>query len=76
MLKLQLSAGAASIIVPNEELKHFEIFAGISRPFRIFGGLVKFGLYLSASVNSSEGAKIEPKIGANGYNSFTNSWDY
>ncbi len=75
-LKLQLSAGAASIIVPNEELRHFEIFAGISRPFRIFGGLVKFGLYLSGSVNSSEGAKIEPKIGANGYNSFTNNWDY
>ena len=75
-MKLQLSAGAASIVVPNESLNHIEIFAGISKPFRIFGGLVKFGLYLSGSINSSEGTKIEPKIGANGYSSFTNSWDY
>ena len=75
-LKLQLSTGAASIIIPNENLNHIEIFAGISRPFRIFGGLVKFGLYLSASINSSEGTRIEPKIGANGYSSFSNTWDY
>ena len=75
-MKLQLSTGAASIVVPNEKLNHIEIFAGISRPFRIFGGLVKFGIYLSGSINSSEGTKIEPKIGANGYSSFTNSWDY
>ena len=75
-LKVQLSAGAASIIVPNESLNHIEIFAGISRPFRIFGGLVKFGFYISSSINSTEGAKIEPKIGVNGYNSFSNNWDY
>lgn len=75
-LKLQLSAGTAGLLIPNQSLRHFEAFIGISRAFRIFGGLVKFGYYISSSFNTTEGLKVESKVGASGYDSFTNKWDY
>ena len=75
-LKLQLSAGTAGLLIPNQSLRHFEAFIGISRAIRIFGGLVKFGYYISSSFNTTEGLKVESKVGASGYDSFTNKWDY
>jgi hypothetical protein len=75
-LGLELSAGIATLIIPDQNFAHLESFLGISRPFRIFGGLVKFGIFLSSSINSTNKSKFEVKIGANGYNSFNNQWDY
>ena len=75
-LGLQLSAGTASLIIPDKNFKHFEVFLGISRPFKIFGGLVKFGLFISSSINSENGLQSELKFGANGYNSMRDQWDY
>ena len=74
-LGLQLSGGMASLIIPDIEEQHIEAFIGISRPFKIWGGLVKFGIYFSSAINS-EGADFEIKFGANGYNSMRNQWDY
>ena len=75
-LGLLLSAGTASLIIPDKNFKHFEVFLGISRPFKIFGGLVKFGLFISSSINSVNGLDYELKFGANGYNSMRDQWDY
>ena len=75
-LGLQLSSGIATLIIPDQDFAHIETFIGISRQFRIFGGLVKFGIFLSSSINSTNKSKFELKIGANGYNSFNNQWDY
>ena len=75
-LGLQLSSGIATLIIPDQDFAHLETFIGISRQFRIFGGLVKFGIFLSSSINSTNKSKFELKIGANGYNSFNNQWDY
>ncbi len=75
-LGLQLSGGIATLIIPDQDFAHLETFIGISRQFRIFGGLVKFGIFLSSSINSTEQSQFEIKIGANGYNSFNNQWDY
>jgi len=49
---------------------------GISRPFKIFGGLVKFGVFIASSINSENGLESEFKLGANGYNSMRDQWDY
>ena len=75
-LGLQLSTGLSTLIISDQDFTHVETFIGISRPFRIFGGLVKFGIFLSTSINSKNGIKSELKLGANAYNSFNNQWDY
>ena len=75
-LGLQLSGGIATLIIPDQDFAHLESFIGISRQFRVFGGLVKFGVFLSSSINSTNKSKFELKVGANGYNSFNNQWDY
>tara|TARA_B110000305_G_scaffold153733_1_gene170379 strand:+ start:857 stop:3412 length:2556 start_codon:yes stop_codon:yes gene_type:complete len=75
-LGLQLSGGIATLIIPDQDFAHLESFIGISRQFRVFGGLVKFGVFLSSSINSINKSKFELKVGANGYNSFNNQWDY
>lgn len=75
-LGLQLSGGAASLIIPGVDYQHLEVFLGISRPFKIFGGLVKFGVFIASSINSENGLESEFKLGANGYNSMRDQWDY
>ena len=75
-LGLQLSTGLSTLIISDQDFTHVETFIGISRPFRIFGGLVKFGIFLSTSINSKNGIQSELKLGANAYNSFNNQWDY
>ena len=75
-LGLQLSTGLSTLIITDQDFTHLETFIGISRPFRIFGGLVKFGIFLSTSINSKNGIQSEIKLGANAYNSFNNQWDY
>ncbi|MDA9893914.1 DUF5686 and carboxypeptidase regulatory-like domain-containing protein [bacterium] len=75
-LGLQLSGGAASLIIPDVGYQHLEVFLGISRPFKIFGGLVKFGVFIASSINSENGLESEFKLGANGYNSMRDQWDY
>ena len=75
-LGLQLSTGLSTLIISDQDFTHVETFIGISRPFRIFGGLVKFGIFLSSSINSKNGIQSELKLGANAYNSFNNQWDY
>ena len=66
----------ASLIIPDIDFQHIEAFIGISRPFKIWGGLVKFGIFFSSSINSTNGTNFEIKFGANGYNSMRNQWDY
>ena len=75
-LGLQLSGGVASLIIPDVDYQHLEVFLGISRPFKIFGGLVKFGVFIASSINSENGLESEFKVGANGYNSMKDQWDY
>ena len=75
-LGFQLSGGMASLIIPDIDFQHIEAFIGISRPFKIWGGLVKFGIFFSSSINSTNGTNFEIKFGANGYNSMRNQWDY
>ena len=75
-LGLELSAGIATLIIPDQDFAHLESFIGVSRPFRIFGGLVKFGVFVSTSINSEGSSGFELKGGVNGYDSFRNQWDY
>ena len=75
-LNLQLSGGASTLIIPEEDLIHFESYIGIARPFKLWGELVKFGLYGCTSVNSYTGSTFELKIGASSFNPFTKKWDY
>jgi len=38
--------------------------------------LVKFGVFVSSSINSNGSSGFELKGGVNGYDSFRNQWDY
>ena len=62
-LGLELSAGIATLIIPDQDVAHLESFIGVSRPFRIFGGLVKFGVFVSSSINSEGSSRFELKGG-------------
>ena len=60
---MELSAGIATLIIPDRDVAHLESFIGVSRPFRIFGGLVKFGVFVSSSINSEGSSRFELKGG-------------
>ena len=55
----------------EEDLIYFESYIGIARPFKLWGELVKFGLYGCTSVNSYTGSTFELKIGVSSFNPFT-----
>ena len=75
-LNMQLSGGAATLIIPKDDLGHIETFFGIEKPFKLFGGLVKIGAYAVTSANSFKGADFEFKLGISSFNSYSKKWDY
>lgn len=75
-LNTQLTAGLATLLIPNDNLEHVETFFGIEKPFKLFGGLVKIGAYAVTSANTYRGADFEFKIGMSSYNSYSKKWDY
>lgn len=75
-LQMELLGGAAILSVPDENLTHAELYAGLGKKFRLFGETVQVALYAVTADNNLEQADITYKIGFNFYHAFSQQWEY
>lgn len=75
-LKLELAAGAGTLLIRDLNFAHFELFAGLERKVTIFQQLFRFGIYGVTADNSLENAKFRFKIGASIYSTYSQKWDF
>lgn len=75
-LKLQLSGGAATMLMPQDNFNHFEMFAGLERVVRIKKQLFRLGFYGITADNSLDKARFSWKFGLSFYNPLDKTWDY
>ncbi len=75
-LKLTEAAGMGTLIVPEKNFRHAEVFFGLQKAIRIRKQLFRIGLYAVTADSSLNKAIFTWKIGFNFYNSFTRSWSF
>lgn len=75
-LQMELLAGAGTLIIPKNDLYHFEMYTGIGKKFKLFGETLQIACYAVTSDNNLSKAKIEYKFGLNFYNAFAREWLY
>lgn len=75
VLRLYEVAGAGSLYAPERKLIYFEFFAGIEKPFKLFGQRMKAGFYAVTSIANKENTPFQFKFGLQGYNEERNRWE-
>lgn len=75
-LKIDIAGGAGTLLIPEDNFTHFEMFGGIERIFRIKDLFFRLGLYAVTSDNNLSKADYTFKIGLDFYNPFTKKWSY
>ena len=64
------------LLLPNENVAHGEIFAGLERITRIKETLLRFGFYAVTAENNLNNPNLTYKFGVSLYNPFSRKWDY
>ncbi len=75
-LKITMAVGGGTLIVPDANFYHQEIFAGFERVIRIRKQLFRLGVFAVTADNTFEKPTLTWKIGLGFYNSFTRKWSY
>jgi hypothetical protein len=75
-LKLGLAGGGGTLLIPDNDYSHIELFGGIEKTFRIKKQLFRFGVYGVTAGSSVMKADYSIKFGIDFFNSFTNKWSY
>lgn len=73
---LQTAVGSSVLLLEETGMTHIESFAGLERPFRLWGQLFRFGTYYTAGANNINGASQGLKFGIDFYNGFSGNWQY
>lgn len=75
-LQMELLAGAGTLIIPDANLYHVEMYAGVGKKFKILGETMQLACYAVTSDNNLSSASIQYKFGINFYNAFAREWLY
>ncbi len=75
-LKITEAAGAATLIIADQNFYHQELYLGLERVCRIKKQLFRFGLYACTSDNNFGSARLTYKLGISFFNTFSKSWSY
>lgn len=75
-LRLQTMGGANALLIPNDDIAHFEAYVGLEKPFRLFGVMWKYGLYQNVSFGNVSGFPTLLKFGMDFFNPVTGKWSF
>lgn len=75
-LKLELSAGASTLLIDEANYSHAEIFAGLEKKFKIRQQYFKIGVWGNTRINNTTTAAFQFKLSIDFFNSYTNTWSY
>ncbi len=74
-LHLYEVAGGGALYLPERKLIYFEAFAGLEKPFKLFGEKFKIGAYVAASIANKFNNPFQLKFGLQHYDKENNKWE-
>ena len=77
-LKLQLAGGAGTLAIPDSNFAHAEFYAGIERPTKMWGDLVRWSVWLVTAKNPFTTGVVDytVKFGFSFYSQWREKWDW
>ncbi|MFN8713569.1 MAG: DUF5686 and carboxypeptidase regulatory-like domain-containing protein [Bacteroidota bacterium] len=74
--KITLAVGGGTLIVPEINFYHQEVFAGLERVFTLFGQPFRLGFFAVTADNTLNDPVITWKVGIGVFNPFTRKWNW
>lgn len=75
-LKITMAAGGGTLIIPETNFYHQEIFAGLERVFTLWGQPFRLGVFAVTADNTVNDPEITWKVGVGVFNPFTRKWNW